>query len=103
MHTIDGLKDKFPVKIDVPINFSLYFNLQFKGLNFDNINNQKLSIYSNLNKSQEKNSRTSSRARKNIGHYCLHMIQLKQHISLTKILIFIFSQSTIKTTSTSNY
>ncbi len=33
-HTLDGFKDKFPVKIDVPINFSLYFNLEFKGLKF---------------------------------------------------------------------
>lgn len=47
----DGLlTNRFPVKIDIPINFSLYFNLEFKDLKFDNFKKKSLKIEENLNK-----------------------------------------------------
>jgi len=52
--TLDSFKGKFPVKIDIPINYSLYFNLEFKGLKFNNFKKESLEEESKINKISRK-------------------------------------------------
>ena len=54
LNQIDILKGRFPVKIDIPINFSLYLNLEFRGLKFEGLKREKLNMDDNLNKISRK-------------------------------------------------
>lgn len=51
---MDSLKGRFPVKIDIPINFSLYFNLEFRGLNFEGLKKEKFEMDECLKKISRK-------------------------------------------------